>query len=607
MSGERKRVRMAGWEMGVVVVWLTWIVGSWIAAVMGIWLTGPLVLTLGTALGATAIFLITRWAIRWGGTRGLLARYLIYGLVSLFACFYLLGMVGAMMLKTPWEVGAGRAVIGFFVNVWVFGLMLALVKKLLSYGGGVMGVARAMLLEAIELKVVLGFAVILLIGIPLLAFVPIDEGRLAYRIQTFLSWSLTLTGLVTTTMTVILACMSLCGEVRDKQIHSIAVKPIHRSAFLAGKWLGIMSLNTILLTMAGVSIFVYTVGYLAQLTPYDFQDGKVIENEVLVARTSVKPVPEVPLEKYAKDELDKVMQEDRQRVLDRGYGEAEHQGYGAVGEDKAIELGREALFKQFLRETETTWYLIRPGESRRYVFEGLGGVRNKDEWFQFRYQLKVSGDRPGNQILMGLQVGERLASHEFAINTAQQLALDPNWIDEEGKLVMTLVNPVENRGNTVTFRADEGLQVLYRVGGFGDNLFRTVASSWFKLSFLAALGLATATFLSFPVALLFSLMILMLSAASEFLVSAMSSYGRIQALGGPTFIDEVIRTFGMVVGWIFSGYAAYSPAESLVEGRAFTWGALGILTLTVGVLWTGIAMGVGILVFRKRELASVQV
>ncbi len=78
-----------------------------------------------------------------------------------------------------------------------------------------------------------------------------------------------------------------------------------------------------------------------------------------------------------------------------------------------------------------------------------------------------------------------------------------------------------------TFAPGEGLEIFYRVGGFGSNLTKALGVLWVRLGFLAALGLAAATFLSFPVACLFCFLMFFAAVGSEYLSESLSSYASI--------------------------------------------------------------------------------
>ena len=85
----------------------------------------------------------------------------------------------------------------------------------------------------------------------------------------------------------------------------------------------------------------------------------------------------------------------------------------------------------------------------------------------------------------------------LAADTFHELIIPPNMVNEKGQLIVNFINRNET---AVLFPLEEGMEVLYREGGFGLNYLRGVLIIFFWLAFLGALGLAASSFLSFPVA-----------------------------------------------------------------------------------------------------------
>ncbi len=74
---------------------------------------------------------------------------------------------------------------------------------------------------------------------------------------------------------------------------------------------------------------------------------------------------------------------------------------------------------------------------------------------------------------------------------------DPDLFDDDGELDRA----VSRNPNTTAllFPLEDGMEVLYREGGFGLNFMRGLGIILCWMALLAALGLAAASFLSFPV------------------------------------------------------------------------------------------------------------
>src|SRR5207245_5833575 len=105
----------------------------------------------------------------------------------------------------------------------------------------------------------------------------------------------------------------------------------------------------------------------------------------------------------------------------------------------------------------------------------------------------------------------------LAPDTFHEFEIPPNLFDENGVLTITFGNP---NNTALLFPLEDGLEVLYRQGGFGLNFVRGLGIIFCWMALLAALGLASASFLSFPVAAFLSLAVLTFALSSGTLASA---------------------------------------------------------------------------------------
>ena len=180
-------------------------------------------------------------------------------------------------------IGAYASVMAFWAGLW-------LIRMLLAGSWPIFAIARKLIDEAIRMKISLIFIVLLLLMIPVMAI--FGETRLQYQLQTFLSWSFTVASLLLGLMTIFLSCATICTEIDQHQIYLTLTKPIPRSHYLFGKWLGIGLLNLLLLSVACVAI--YTFARLIQFTgtPRDSADRTAVTWQLLTARQSVQPTPD---------------------------------------------------------------------------------------------------------------------------------------------------------------------------------------------------------------------------------------------------------------------------------------------------------------------------
>src|SRR5258705_369877 len=139
---------------------------------------------------------------------------------------------------------------------------------------------------ALRFRLFLVIAVLLLgavVGLPLLIK---DDGTARGFTQILLTYTLTTITALLGLSTLWLACGTLARDIEECQIQMVAVKPIPRWQIWLGKWLGIMSLNVVLLALSGAPVFCL-LQWRASPLPQDQQ--KILRNEVLVARGSARP------------------------------------------------------------------------------------------------------------------------------------------------------------------------------------------------------------------------------------------------------------------------------------------------------------------------------
>ena len=175
-------------------------------------------------------------------------------------------------------------------------------------------------------------------------------------------------------------------------------------------------------------------------------------------------------------------------------------------------------------------------------------------------------------------------------------------VDEDGRVDVTYVNQPNPRSRyaaTVSI-LQQDIAVLYRVGPFEGNFLRGVALVMVRLMYLAGLGICAGTFLSFSVGSLVCFATLPFSLGREFLADAVK-YPEMD------LITRVGYYIFKSMGALLPDLESTSPAQRLVDGMNISWASLGETGLWTIVIRTGLLLAIGCLVFRKRELARVQV
>jgi len=401
-------------------------------------------------------------------------------------------------------------------------------------------------------------------------------------------------GTITTLLgfaTLWLACGTLARDVEECQMQMVAVKPIARWEIWVGKWTGIMLLNLLLLAVSGVAVYVLMQWRAGQLSPETQQQ---LRNEVLVARGSLRQaVDPAAIEAQVERRLQERLKDSQVATMDRDF-----------------------VRKQIREDVKARLQIVPPGQGRPWVIRtGIISEKLRDQPLQLRIkffpaQKNASGTYVGVWEI-GPPNGRRyhLEQPSLAAETFHEFPLPPNLLDENGDLYIGFANL---NSTALLFPLDEGIEVLYPESGFGLNFLRGLAVIGCWLSLLAAIGLASASFLSFPVAAFVSLGVLIVGLSSG-TVRQVVEEGGIAAINhetgkvdNPTFIDLVALPIFKGLLKVINLVHGFSPIDSLSTGRSVSWGELARAVGQIVLLMGGGFAAVGIASFTRRELATAQ-
>ena len=413
-------------------------------------------------------------------------------------------------------------------------------------------VARQMMAESIRLKVGVVFIGVILITLTVLPFTVAGDGvTLQSRIQSFLSYSLGIVGTSLSLLTVFLSCGALSHEIRDKYIIMIASKPIARWQFVAGKWLGISLLNAALLVASGAMIWGFTWYLKAQ--PTFEEDRKNVDHEVLTVRYGAKPT---------KPDF-KVLADERMRQL-REEGRL----------DEVNAQGLESIYKETLQNVQTGWRTLGPGQSRVFKFERLLVERTSGETLYLHFKSRHASGVDDLMMPILWQCGDPddvntltdVKEGKFIINRFHSVEIPVKAVNADGDLYVQIQNM--DRQRSYVFEGDDSFEVLYNIGTFHWNLFRAMSIIWCRLAFLAALGLLASSFLSFPVACMVGMMVLLTSSAAGFLGDAIRLAQPGPGVADPfSIFGPAIRNISLIFLWLVPDFSKFDPIGTVVAGR----------------------------------------
>ncbi len=598
------------------------------------------------------------------------------------------GLVTLLMLAIGWEPG-WRTSIYLYLAVIGFLLGINLLRLILRPGYAALGVARTMLEEALRMGIALIFIVALLVLLVVMPLILSSEDRVTYMIQRFLTYSTAIVSVLLGLMTVLLAARSVSLELSSRQAHMTLTKPLARWQYLLGKWLGVVLLNAVLVTVAGVAIYGFTMSIARNPALNEFDRGAV-HREVLTARLAM--VPE-PMDIGWDAMFDNMLQEKQQRDPEK---------FGEVGDP--IGALPEPARQEIVAEAVARFYTIDGGSSKQYRFEGLenavaasnaaierarailvdeGGLGGEDAdqvtaWIAGRpneltravleqvppqviekageqidretIQLVLTTDtspEPDDQFVeFYLKVNNLpypppsrpgapaspVSNGEVPVETPHEVNIPASMIGQDGTMLVTIEVPAYRRDGVrqdyLDFNyKDAQIELYYRVGSFEANLARAMAIVWLKLCFLAMLGLAAGSLMSFPVAAMVSLVVFVAATFSGVIDESLNSYVSAPDTDAWTLITSTLGTFFShlgngevyeafrvlvrVLGGTFMllvpSFGGFNTTEPLSNGQVIGNGLLFKAFWKIGLMWTGIVGAIGLFFFSRKEIARVTV
>lgn len=454
------------------------------------------------------------------------------------------------------------------------------------------------------------FVVLLIFAMASLPGLLDDTQPLRYRVQSFLQYATGGIFWLIALLIILFSVATVTFDQRDRTIWQTMTKPVSPLSYVLGKWLGLAVLSAVLLSVCGAGVFLFTgylraqpalgerVAFVSRGEEEISEDRFILETQVLTARRTVEargaPIIEEAFEKNVREKV-----------------AAEMARLGDLSNDPAERRFREQFLDEKIRSdlrknVEASYRYIPPAQAQVYVFEGLQDARSSGRPLVFRFRVDSGVNAPDATRVVsfafrgGEVVVRKLPPGQFSTFPILASAIDANGTVEvqifNGDVTQDLINP-----EGISFPKD-GLQISFAVGTYRVNFLRVMAVLWVKLAFLAMVGVALGTFLSFPVATLVALTVFFAAEGAGFLTAALENFWTEDAQGQTMYFNTAVAFVAEWIAWAFRTYSDLRPTERLVEGKLLAWSEVAYGTMVLGI-WTVILYVSGVLVFARRELA----
>jgi len=437
------------------------------------------------------------------------------------------------------------------------------------------------------MKIAAVFIILLVVLLPVMGASMTGDGTLKGRLQTFVSYGLSLTSLLLCLLTIIVSIYSLTSDIEQRQIYTVLTKPVRRFQLLLGKLLGVILLDVALLVLFSAIIYAIVI-YTPKFANANEAERLQAQNEFYTARAALTP-PEVDVTQEVLDTYSKLEKTGQLEQLFRGLSRKKI--IAAITSRKLFEKRAAVVGQQLLWEFDNVKPLD-PNQSLFVKFKYDVSVNPPDLQVYGRW---VVGDyrqvRYGEKIKTPIYTFDR----KDLIRTFYEQEVPANAVAEDGYLAVRFLNVPLN--NTPVIFPPDGLQVLYEAGSFTANFIKAVLLILFRLIFLASLGILASTFLSFPVAILLSLVVFFTATFSGFCLESFDFLS--ENLSG------LYRYTVRPVILLLPQFDKFNPTKFLVPARLVGWSLLARVALSLICIKAVLLLLLALLIFSFREIAKV--
>lgn len=451
----------------------------------------------------------------------------------------------------------------------------------------ILAIAQLTVRDAIRSRLLLAVAAIILTVLIAIPFLIEDASIPADRLSVILRYSLNAVLFILTVGTLWSSCVAIAGDIVDHRLHLVLAKPVHRHELWLGKWFGIIFLNLVVLAASGIAM----AGILNR-SCNSLPDGSTqrlqAEARLFTARTTV--LPELP------PDLDRQVEA---RLAEQLKNQANSNPFSPRQQ------------RQWLRREAVQSAMIVPtggSLSLRYRIP----VRPRHPMpCELRFSMESS--RPERNYVSGIwQVSDAAGQHVSipftnAPGVPSQLLIPAFANAITGDLVLTLTR-TDTGSSAHLLLAPHGKppELLTPADAFMPNVCRGLLIAWFRLAFVAALGVSMGCLLSLPVSVFAAFAILILLHMSGFIstVAATGTLVEHHHGGGapPGLLDHVLLKFITAMNVVTGPLENYNALPLLADGRLVSWTMTARAFGLLAALYSAAVALPGILLFNRREL-----
>ena len=442
--------------------------------------------------------------------------------------------------------------------------------------------------SVVHSRLLVSLAVLLFCIVLALPWLIKDDGTLSGRMEVLLQYTLVSVSFLLTLGSLWAGAALMAGELADRRLQLVLVKPVHPFYVWCGKWIGILGMQASLLLLAGSLCYLQLRSNMSASRAASADSGAFAER-VLVARRIVSPQPEA---------VDGPV---RARL-------AEARARGAIPNDLTDAKAYEMVEHQVRAES----CVVHPGQRRGWAFKPGAMPSQGAVLLRFRFSSSAQMDKPTVRGEWCVQAdGQRepfRVTEESRAGVVQELTIPRDTFHGAQLVRVEYRNAETEVPAAVLFAAEDGPVLRIVAGGMAANLLRALLVLLCQQALFAAIGLTMGGLFSTPVAVFASLFCMVLASMSDYVswvvrtgVLYVTHEGEIPpATAWDAAVKMLFRLLNVVVGPLHD----LDPLRSLADGDVVGWPMVARAALVLAGGFAGVLALVCAFVLRRRELAT---
>ena len=361
----------------------------------------------------------------------------------------------------------------------------------------IVAIALLALRNALRSRIILVLLALVLAAGFLLPLAMRSDGTPDGLIRLHLAYTLGFAVFLLTLSTFWAGCAAISQEADDKTLQLVLVKPVPRLPIWLGKWLALLLIDALLLSVVG-ALSAATLRRQIRRAGFDAAALSAARQTTLASLQTLRaPLPDIEAEVRAEYE--------------------NLRARGALPEPAA----ESALLDSIRRLQLARRYSVPPAAARSWTFAlppDAGNRGNPTLVLQFKCDSSVPGAGDLRATLALEAGGEKFTREILAMPGTLQTAIFDR-VPAAAQATAPFSNS-DTRAATLFFDPSDGLVLRRPAGTFAGNYLRALGHLYLRLALFAAIGVTLGTLFSMPVATFLALVLILVLQLSGFVSAA---------------------------------------------------------------------------------------